>query len=217
VGIRAGEVEVVRYAAVARALNVSRRPGTDSAARPLETDVHGGVSRVLVVEDDEALARVLVDNLLLEGFDARQAADGSSAARLAAAFHPDLVILDVLLPDTTGFDLCGALRRRGAVAVIMLTARDKLHGLSLGADDYVTKPFDMDELMLRVRAVLRRARATVDRLTLGETVIDLKLQRASRGLRNVELTSRAGATRSSTATICCALSGVSRKCRSRGP
>ncbi len=153
-----------------------------------------GAKRILVVEDDAAMARVVSDNLAIDGFDVRQAASGDEAIRMAARFHPDLVLLDVMLPDTSGFDVCGALRRRGATALIIMSARgqkaDKLTGLNLGADDYVTKPFEIDELLARIRAVLRRARADVERLVLGEVAIDLRSQRAARGDRTVALTRR---------------------------
>jgi two-component system OmpR family response regulator len=150
--------------------------------------------RVLVVEDDDALGRVLCDSLIIEGFAVERASDGGEATRIATAFHPDLVLLDVMLPDTTGFELFGALRRRGATAIIVLTARgqksDKLRGLNLGADDYVTKPFDIDELLARVHAVLRRARTDVEILALGEVTIDFGEQRIVRRGRSVPLSRR---------------------------
>jgi DNA-binding response OmpR family regulator len=150
--------------------------------------------RVLVVEDDPAMARVLYDILTIDGFDVRHASSGSEATAVAFQFHPDLVILDITLPDTSGFELCGALRRRGAAALIMLTARaqkaDKLRGLDLGADDYITKPFDTDELLARVRAVLRRSRTEIDRLVLGDVIIDFQSQRATSGKHVVVLTRR---------------------------
>jgi two-component system response regulator RpaA len=170
------------------------RAGGETTAQRSESAAHRQTARILVVEDDRALARVVADNLRLAGFDVRHAGDGHEATRIASSFHPDLVILDIMLPDTTGFDLCGALRRRGGTAVIILTAlgqkTDKLHGLRLGADDYVTKPFDIDELLARVRAVLRRARSTVGLLTLGTTVVDLRRQLAWRGGSPIDLTTR---------------------------
>jgi DNA-binding response OmpR family regulator len=99
-----------------------------------------------------------------------------------------------MLPDTTGFDVCSTLRRRGAAALIILTARgqkaDKLRGLNLGADDYVTKPFDIDELLARIHAVLRRARASVVTLVLGEVTVDLQSQRAITPTHTIALTRR---------------------------
>ena len=168
------------------------RPAPASGPRP-GVAPHA-TKRILVVEDDAALARVVYDNLAIEGFDVRHAANGEAAIRTAAEFHPDLVLLDIMLPDTTGFDLCGTLRRRGAAALIIMTARgqktDKLRGLDLGADDYVTKPFDIDELLARIRAVLRRARADVERLALGDVTVDLQSQRATGTGRTVALTRR---------------------------
>jgi DNA-binding response OmpR family regulator len=150
--------------------------------------------RILVVEDDAALTRVVCDNLAIEGFDVRHAGSGEAAMRTAAEFHPDLVLLDIMLPDTTGFELCSTLRRRGAAALIIMTARgqksDKLRGLDSGADDYVTKPFDIDELLARIRAVLRRARADVERLALGDVTVDLQSQRVTGKGRSLALTRR---------------------------
>jgi DNA-binding response OmpR family regulator len=153
-----------------------------------------GQKRVLVVEDDDALARVLCDSLVIEGFAVERASDGGEATRFAAAFHPDLVLLDLMLPDTSGFELFGALRRRGATAIIVLTARgqksDKLRGLKFGADDYVTKPFDIDELMARVHVVLRRARTNVEVLALGDATVDFAQQCIVRRGRSVPLSRR---------------------------
>ena len=169
------------------------RSAPAAAARPATAAPHAA-KRILVVEDDAALARVVYDNLAIEGFDVRHAGSGEEAVRIAAEFHPDLVLLDIMLPDTTGFDLCGTLRRRGTAALIIMTARgqktDKLRGLDLGADDYVTKPFDIDELLARIRAVLRRARADVERLALGDVTVDLQSQRATGSGHAVALTRR---------------------------
>ncbi len=151
-------------------------------------------SRILVVEDDRLLAKVLCDNLSLEGFDVKRAADARSAVGAVREFVPDLIVLDVMLPDRSGFDVFETLNQGGRTPVIFLTARDatadKLRGLRLGADDYVTKPFELQELLARVHAVLRRARATADRLSLGELVIDFKAQTAQKGPLTVHLTHR---------------------------
>ncbi len=140
--------------------------------------------RVLIVEDDGALSRVLCDNLVFEGFEVRCVADGDAAPGAAKEFAPDLVILDVMLPGRDGFELVGTLREGGRTPIIMLTARsqkaDKLKGLNLGADDYVTKPFDLEELLARVQAVLRRASPGVERLTLGDVVVDFVARQATR-------------------------------------
>jgi two-component system response regulator VicR len=150
--------------------------------------------KVMVVEDDAALARVLRDNLVFEGFEVACVANGNDAIGRARDFAPDLVILDVMLPGKDGFELVGLLRRGGQTPVIMLTARgskaDKLRGLDLGADDYVTKPFDLEELLARVRAVLRRSSPGVERMMLGDVVLDFKSMQASRGREALHLTHR---------------------------
>jgi len=150
--------------------------------------------RILIVEDDATLLRVLRDNLAFEGFDVEAAATARDAVTKARAAAPDLVVLDAMLPDGDGFELCGLLRAGGATSVIMLSARsqktDKVRGLAGGADDYVTKPFDFDELLARIHAVLRRARPSVVTLTLGEVLIDFRTMRASRGGVALSLTYR---------------------------
>jgi two-component system response regulator VicR len=151
-------------------------------------------TRILVVEDDAALARVLRDNLTFEGFEVECAADAHAAVERTKHFAPDLVVLDVMLPGGDGFKLCGQLRQSGRAAVVMLTARshkvDKIRGLALGADDYVTKPFDLEELLARIKAVLRRARPGVDRLVLGEVTIDFKTLQAAHGREPMQLSHR---------------------------
>ena len=117
--------------------------------------------RILVVEDEAAIARVLVDNLIYEGHEAEAVADGAEGLERALAIKPDLILLDVVLPTMDGYEVCRRLRARGsATPIIMLTARgeevDKVLGLELGADDYVTKPVGVRELMARIKAVLRR-------------------------------------------------------------
>jgi two-component system alkaline phosphatase synthesis response regulator PhoP len=150
--------------------------------------------RVLVVEDDPTLRLVIQDNLGAEGYDVDLAADGVCAVRQAQAVTPDLIVLDLTLPDCDGLDLLPVLQLRGQVPIIILTARsqqtEKLSGLRLGADDYITKPFDMDELLARVRAVLRRSRPSVDRLRLGAVTIDFLNKRAWRGKRTIPFTHR---------------------------
>jgi DNA-binding response OmpR family regulator len=150
--------------------------------------------RVLVVEDDGPLARVLRDNLVFEGFQVQCVGDGHLAVGVAKDFAPDLVVLDVMLPGRDGFELVGLLRQGGRTPIIMLTARgqkaDKLRGLNLGADDYITKPFDLDELLARIHAVLRRASPGGERLVLGDVVVDFGTQRAARGGRPLHFTHR---------------------------
>ena len=134
--------------------------------------------RILVVEDDGGLSRILRDNLEADGFEVRCADEGGRALALAGEFTPHLVVLDVMLPGASGFDLCGLLRGRRQTPIVMLTARsdrrDKLRGLNAGADDYVTKPFDLQELLARIHAVMRRTYPEVGRLRLGPVTIDLQ-------------------------------------------
>jgi DNA-binding response OmpR family regulator len=151
-------------------------------------------TRILVVEGDAALARVLRDNLKFEGFDVECVMSGTAASGAMKSFAADLVLLDLMLPDTNGFDLFVALRQGGRTPIIILTARDqqldRLRGLNLGADDYITKPFDLEELLARVRVVIRRSRPTVEHLTLGLVTIDFSGQHATKDRRTLHLTHR---------------------------
>src|SRR3989454_8014797 len=150
--------------------------------------------RILVVEDDPTLRLVIQDNLGSEGYEIDVAADGACAISQTRAAMPDLVILDLTLPDCDGLDLLPILRLGGQIPIIILTARtqqaEKLSGLRLGADDYITKPFDMEELLARIRAVLRRARPSVSRIRLGAVTIDFLNKRASRGKRSIPFSYR---------------------------
>jgi DNA-binding response OmpR family regulator len=150
--------------------------------------------RVLVVEDDPVLTRVLRDNLTFEGFDVASVADGSQAQTVAKDFAPDLVLLDVNLPGKSGFELCEAWRQRSQVPIILLTAMgqkgDKIRGLQLGADDYVTKPFDLEELLARIHAVLRRTRSFANRLVMGDVLVDFAARTATKGQTELDLTHR---------------------------
>jgi len=137
------------------------------------------MTTVLVVDDEPIVRDVVVRYLRRDGFTTLEAADGDSARRLIETGEPELVVLDVMLPGTDGLELCRWIRGRSDLPVIMLTARgeeaDRIVGLELGADDYVTKPFSPRELATRVRAVLRRSSATpppAERLAFDDVVVE---------------------------------------------
>src|SRR5689334_11406908 len=149
-------------------------------------------TRVLIVEDDQTMSRVIADNLRFEGYDVLVTGDGNDAITRSRSYQPDLVLLDVMLPNRNGLDLCGVLRQGGRVPVIIVSAlgqkTDRIRGLKLGADDYVAKPFELDELLARIQAVLRRSRHGVDRLVLDNVRIDLTAMTATAsGGREVHL------------------------------
>jgi two-component system, OmpR family, response regulator MtrA len=150
--------------------------------------------RILIVEDDAALAKVLSHNLTFEGFQVQSVGNGDLAIDVARTFAPDLVLLDIALPGKSGLELCRIWREGTQTPIVLLTARgqkeDKLRGLKAGADDYVTKPFDLEELIARVHAVLRRARPSLDRLKLGAITIDFVGLQAWNGRLPIELTHR---------------------------
>ena len=152
--------------------------------------------KILVVEDEASMQAGLEYALLKEGFEVSLASDGDMALRLARQSAPDLLLLDVMLPRRSGFDVLRALRAEGRdVPVILLTAKgqelDKVHGLDLGADDYVTKPFSLAELLARIRARLRHRAADVpDSFELGPARIELKRMRVERGAQSHELSLR---------------------------
>jgi len=150
--------------------------------------------RILVAEDDTALARVLRDNLQFEGYEVECVSDGALVQARAKEFGPDLVVLDIMLPNVNGFDLCAALRQRYHLPILILSARghkaDKLRGLNLGADDYLTKPFDLEELLARIKAVLRRTRPSADTLKMGAVTIDFVLETTRNGSTELHLTHR---------------------------
>jgi two-component system, OmpR family, alkaline phosphatase synthesis response regulator PhoP len=150
--------------------------------------------RILLVEDDRNLSRVLSDNLAFYDYQVECVTEGHEVIGRLRSFRPDLVLLDVMLPDQSGFELCHLIRQGSQTPVIMLTARDQkadmIKGLEMGADDYITKPFDFEELRARVRAVLRRTRLEISRLTLGELTIDFEKLRAASGRRTIHLSRR---------------------------
>lgn len=155
--------------------------------------------RLLIVEDEPSLAMAIRDELEFEGFEPSVVEDGAAALERILKESPDLVVLDLMLPGRSGFDICREVRQQGrSTPIIMLTARaqeaDKVRGLELGADDYVVKPFSLAELTARIRAVLRRAGASDPEaaqeraLSVGGLRLDVRKQEASVGDRKIELT-----------------------------
>ena len=154
------------------------------------------MKRVLIVEDEVKIARLVRDYLHQAGFDVLEATDGPSALTMARAEKPDMIVLDLGLPGMDGLDVTRQLRRTSSVPIIMLTARteesDRIVGLELGADDYVDKPFSPKELVARIRAVLRRADATLgggETVRVGDLAIDIPKRRVTLGESEIELTS----------------------------
>ncbi|HTG36379.1 MAG TPA: response regulator transcription factor [Thermoanaerobaculia bacterium] len=158
-------------------------------------------TRVLIVEDDEAMSIALRDGFQYEGYSVTVAKDGESGLQLATEEPPDLILLDVMLPKMTGLDICKNLRGGGsAVPIIMLTARgqeiDKVLGLKLGADDYITKPFGFMELLARAEAVLRRsnpvqpAPSAVEAYRFGDVSVDFRRHEAHKADQPVDLSPR---------------------------
>ncbi len=167
---------------------------TLSANAP-ETNAKRTTGRVLIVEDDEATAFALRDGFEYEGYTVVVATDGAAAVRMAAAEQPTLILLDVMLPEMSGLDVCKAIRSdNNDVPIIMLTARgqevDKVLGLRIGADDYVTKPFSFMELMARVEAVLRRSSSRSESASFyefGDVRLDFKMLEATKAGQPLDL------------------------------
>jgi two-component system, OmpR family, response regulator MprA len=158
-------------------------------------NISGRDPRVLVVEDDEEIAQVLQRSLRLEGYEVRVAGDGETALDQSAAFNPDLVILDLGLPKLDGMEVARRLRSADDVPILMLTARDALEsrveGLDAGADDYLVKPFERQELLARMRALLRRRppRGSAS-VVVGDLALNPDTHEVSRGEREIDLTQR---------------------------
>jgi len=156
------------------------------------------MDRILIVEDEEAILMALEDDLRLEGYKVENATDGPGGLDMAKKNLYDLVILDVMLPEMDGFEVCRQLRSAGvSTPVLMLTAKsqeiDKVLGLELGADDYVTKPFSPRELLARVKALLRRGRPSLQECTIfsfGDVEIDFRKYHAVKAGEQIDLTTR---------------------------
>lgn len=153
---------------------------------------------ILVVEDEQAIRTALADFLEFHDFRVTQAADGLEAERCVAQGRFDLILLDLMLPGVSGEQLCSQWRQGGLqTPIIMVTAKgqekDKIHGLELGADDYITKPFSLEEMLARIRAVLRRmgpARAVGQTFAFGDLEVDMASLKARRGTREIDLSKR---------------------------
>jgi DNA-binding response OmpR family regulator len=152
--------------------------------------------RILIVEDDASIARMIRDNLEFDGYVVQWSQSGRDAISLADAFLPDLVLLDLSLPNgLDGLDLCRTLAQRPErMPIIILTARaakeDRVRGLTLGADDYVIKPFALEELLARITAVLRRVKPPLDAVRFGDVEVDFRRLRVSRGSSEIAMTDR---------------------------
>ncbi|TRV80451.1 response regulator transcription factor [Streptomyces sp. 130] len=166
--------------------------GRTELLRPDRTPV-----RVLVVDDEASLTELLSMALRYEGWEVRSAGDGATAVRTARSFRPDVVILDVMLPDMDGLAVLGRLRRElSDVPVLFLTARDavedRIAGLTAGGDDYVTKPFSLEEVVARLRGLIRRSGTAAARsesqLVVGDLMLDEDSHEVSRGGKNIHLT-----------------------------
>lgn len=150
--------------------------------------------RILVVDDEPQIVRALRINLNVRGYEVATAASGAEALRVAANFHPELVLLDLGLPDMDGLEVIGGLRGWTDIPIVVLSARtdsaDTVDALDAGADDFVTKPFGMDELLARLRAALRRAPGAVDSavVTTDSFTVDLSARTVTRAGRDVHLT-----------------------------
>ncbi len=152
---------------------------------------------ILIADDDPQLLRLMARNLQFEGYDVLTAADGRAALELAEAKRPDLVLLDVMMPKMDGFTVSQRIREFSNIPIIIVTARgqdqDKIRGLDLGADDYLTKPFNVDELLARSRAVLRRSQftasdQTINSTRIGDLFIDYTQHIVKRGDKEIPLT-----------------------------
>ena len=163
------------------------------------TPLAAGFARILIVEDDEGIRDTLKFHLSSAGFQVLEASDGTTGLRAARTGKPDLILLDLMLPGMGGLELCRALRKTSRVPILMISARDaevdKIVGLELGADDYITKPFSVREVTARVNAVLRRSRSETERTipereSFGNFSLDRAARRVTLENQEVRLTAR---------------------------
>jgi len=150
---------------------------------------------ILIVEDDEAIVRLLRRGLTFEGYQVETALDGETGLAMAREHHPDMVILDLMLPGIDGLEVCQRLRGSSNVPILMLTAKDtiqdRVSGLDAGADDYLVKPFELDEVLARVRALLRRTQTErVQVLSFNDLSLDTSTRQATRNNRTISLTAK---------------------------
>ncbi|HBM81893.1 MAG TPA: DNA-binding response regulator [Clostridiaceae bacterium] len=158
--------------------------------------------KILIIEDEEPISDLLSYSLKKEGFYIRTASDGSRGLMLLQEFKPDLIILDIMLPDISGFDICKKISNNSAIPVVMITAKsdtvDKILGIELGADDYITKPFDVREVIARIKALFRRIELTSkskaienDTITLNDGIeIHKKGREVLKNKKRIELTGK---------------------------
>src|SRR5579864_7597888 len=168
--------------------------------RTAMTAESAGITRALVVEDDPNIVDLIRSNLAVRGFDTVVSADGVRTLQLLETEEPDIVLLDLMLPEVDGFELCRQIRERSSVAIIVVSARggerDKVTALNMGADDYMTKPFGIEELLARILATLRRTRPAAEApagaaptvITIGDLRIDLANEQVQLGGDAVHLT-----------------------------
>ncbi len=151
--------------------------------------------KILIIEDDEGILRFLRRGMSFEGYQVETAVDGHEGLNKAREWHPDLIVLDWMLPGMDGLEVCRRLRASGPIPILMLTAKDmvqdRVQGLDAGADDYMVKPFELDELLARIRALLRRTQPErIPVLTFSDLTLDTASRQAIRSGREIQLTAK---------------------------
>jgi two-component system response regulator MprA len=151
--------------------------------------------KILIIEDDEGILRFLRRGMSFEGYQVETAKDGQEGLTKTREWHPDLIVLDWMLPGMDGLEVCRRLRASGPIPILMLTAKDmvqdRVQGLDAGADDYMVKPFELDELLARIRALLRRTQPErIPVLTFSDLTLDTASRQATRSGREIQLTAK---------------------------